>query len=385
MDGLMARVLIADDEQGMVDSLAEFLRFNGHEVSCAATGTQALALCQAQPFNVVVVDVIMPGMDGITLMSEIKRRCPDLHVILMTGEPSLTTAAQAVRGGAFDYLAKPIRLGDLHKVVTAAALDVERRRAECVCHHGEDSRQPGGFPYRAVFHHLPQALLLCDASGSILDANQMAAEVFERPPVRLKDRLLGDILDLEGGGRVGEMLAATLEQRSVTLRCMTRSPFGMPRLLEVGAMSITAPGEHPPVVAVIVHDITTRDQALAHLKDLARSMDLLPVACCIADDTGRLTYGNPACCRLLNLPEPVESDTLLWSSRLALAGQVADAASLPALCGDKEQWDGPMRLTNGDGVSASGLLFRVAVRRLEPQTTGRKWLVLIQPWETPAP
>jgi len=128
----MARVLIVDDEKSIRNTVSEFLRLGGYEVQAAEDADAAGALMQAQVFDVVVTDVILPRVSGVTLLQRIKERTPDIQVIMMTGEPTVDTAVEAVRAGAYDYLSKPTGKRELLAVVGQAArvkalLDEKRR------------------------------------------------------------------------------------------------------------------------------------------------------------------------------------------------------------------------------------------------------------------
>ncbi len=117
----MARVLIVDDEKSIRNTVSEFLRLGGHEVQAAEDADAAGALMQAQVFDVVVTDIILPRVSGVTLLQRIKERTPDIQVIMMTGEPTVDTAVEAVRAGAYDYLSKPTGKRELLAVVGQAA------------------------------------------------------------------------------------------------------------------------------------------------------------------------------------------------------------------------------------------------------------------------
>lgn len=113
--GPPARILLAEDEDLLREPIGRYLRSRGHVVVEAANGSQALGAFANAPFDVVLCDVAMPGVDGVTLLRGIRRSDLDVPVILMTGFPSVETAAAAVELGALAYLTKPIdlaRLGD---------------------------------------------------------------------------------------------------------------------------------------------------------------------------------------------------------------------------------------------------------------------------------
>ena len=104
----MARILVVDDEESIRLSLRQFLADAGYEADSAEAVDEAMGMLAAEEFDVVVSDIIMPRLTGVALLEAIKATSPEVEVILMTGEPTVDTASQAVRSGAFDYLAKPI-------------------------------------------------------------------------------------------------------------------------------------------------------------------------------------------------------------------------------------------------------------------------------------
>ena len=97
---MKGRVLVLDDEPGLLEVFADLLSEAGYEVATAHTPAAALSLLEGQPFDVVVSDITMPGMSCIELLKAVRRRDPDLPVLLATGNPSLETAIQAVEAGA---------------------------------------------------------------------------------------------------------------------------------------------------------------------------------------------------------------------------------------------------------------------------------------------
>jgi len=117
----MACVLIVDDEGSIRETFGEILGKDHRDVFCAGDVPEALGLLEKREFDVVVTDVIMTGPSGLDLLSKIRAASERVQVIVITGEPTIETAAQAVRDGAFDYLAKPISGTVLRKVVGRAA------------------------------------------------------------------------------------------------------------------------------------------------------------------------------------------------------------------------------------------------------------------------
>lgn len=115
----MKRVLIVDDDRNIRDLLEEFLRDEGYLTTAAVDGEDALDKLEYQKFDLYILDICMPRMDGMQLMKEIKQRHPFAVIIITTGFSTLENAVRAIREGAFHYIAKPI--------IAEEFLDVVRR------------------------------------------------------------------------------------------------------------------------------------------------------------------------------------------------------------------------------------------------------------------
>ncbi|MHC4470606.1 MAG: response regulator [Planctomycetota bacterium] len=121
------RVLVVDDEQVVLDSVKKHLRREGYEVETVLSVSQALGVLENDGADLVVTDLMMPGMDGLELLSWIRAEKKDVPVIMITGYATMRTALQALRQGAFDYIAKPFTRSELQGVVARAARQVSRR------------------------------------------------------------------------------------------------------------------------------------------------------------------------------------------------------------------------------------------------------------------
>ncbi len=106
-------ILVADDEPGVRDSLAEVLRDAGYQVETAVDGTQALAALDAHDFAVIITDLRMPGADGLAVMRKARELSPQTVTLVMTAHGSVETAVEALRMGAADYILKPIIFDDV--------------------------------------------------------------------------------------------------------------------------------------------------------------------------------------------------------------------------------------------------------------------------------
>lgn len=114
------KVLLVDDEEDFVSTLAERLALRGVKTRTAFNGEQALREVAADPPDIVVLDVMMPGMSGIEVLKRIKADHPDLPVILLTGIGSARDGVDGISLGAFDYLMKPLQLQELTRKIAEA-------------------------------------------------------------------------------------------------------------------------------------------------------------------------------------------------------------------------------------------------------------------------
>lgn len=107
------KVLLVDDEVEFLDTLVKRLTKRGLQIEKAKSGEEALARLKQQRFDVAVVDVRMPGLDGIQTLRELKKNDPLMEVIMLTGHASVEVAIQGMEIGAFDYLMKPMDTDEL--------------------------------------------------------------------------------------------------------------------------------------------------------------------------------------------------------------------------------------------------------------------------------
>src|SRR3989454_12097476 len=118
------RVLVVEDDGDLRDLLVETLTRWGYHVTSAGNGTEALTLLEGRLFDVALLDIWLPGKDGLQLLEEIKRHDSALEVVMMTGDPLVSTAVQALKAGAYDYLIKPLNLEELQPLMRQL---IERR------------------------------------------------------------------------------------------------------------------------------------------------------------------------------------------------------------------------------------------------------------------
>ena len=107
------KALLVDDEVEFVAALAERLQLRGIEAGTATSGQEALSMIENEAPQVVVLDIMMPGISGIEVLEYIKKNFPQIEVILLTGRGSSREGIEGIRLGAFDFLMKPVKIEDL--------------------------------------------------------------------------------------------------------------------------------------------------------------------------------------------------------------------------------------------------------------------------------
>ncbi len=116
-------VLVVDDEQIILDSVRKHLRKDNYTVHTVLTAREALDRFKSDRIDIVLTDLMMPEMDGLELMAELKQDHPNTPVIMITGYATIDSARQANQLGAFDYLAKPFTKSELLAVLKRAAVN----------------------------------------------------------------------------------------------------------------------------------------------------------------------------------------------------------------------------------------------------------------------
>src|SRR5207247_1831028 len=112
-----ARILIVDDEAAILRLLKEALTQWGYQVTGATSAAEALQALRGDMFDAVITDIRMPDMNGLELLKEIKRHDESVEVVVMTGYPTIASAVEALKVGAFDYLSKPLLLDELRHLM----------------------------------------------------------------------------------------------------------------------------------------------------------------------------------------------------------------------------------------------------------------------------
>ena len=117
---LEAKVLLVDDEQDFLETLSNRLELRGLKVNSVTSGEQAVAEAQGEDYDAIVVDLAMPGIDGLETLKRIKADNPDAEIIMLTGQASVRSGVEAIKLGAGDFLQKPVELSELMQKIGEA-------------------------------------------------------------------------------------------------------------------------------------------------------------------------------------------------------------------------------------------------------------------------
>jgi DNA-binding NtrC family response regulator len=112
-------ILVVDDELLIRDLLYDFFHGQGWEIALAENGEKALRIIESRKIDLVLTDLKMPDMDGMTLTKQLRESHPEIPVVVMTGYPSVDSAVEALRSKVADYIVKPFNINRLYKVIEA--------------------------------------------------------------------------------------------------------------------------------------------------------------------------------------------------------------------------------------------------------------------------
>ena len=177
------RILIIDDEKVIREGVGRALSKRGFEIAKAEDGTRGLELLQEQDFQIVLTDLMMPGIDGFAVMEWIKKNQPHVEVIVITGFATVTKAVSAMKQGAFDFVGKPFT-PDYIRVVVDRAIDKLSMRAETEQlrrekNIGLEAIDKSQSRLKTVFGCMVEAVIVTDTESVVVHHNPAAIKILE--------------------------------------------------------------------------------------------------------------------------------------------------------------------------------------------------------------
>ena len=115
-----ARILIVDDEEAFANNIVKLIANRGYDIKAVYNGQSAIDVLDESDFDVIILDLKMPGLDGMSTLKRIKGKKPGVEVIILTGHGSWVSGIDGIQQGAFDFLMKPVRFEDLYEKVRQA-------------------------------------------------------------------------------------------------------------------------------------------------------------------------------------------------------------------------------------------------------------------------
>jgi len=301
----LARILMVDDEAPNMRALCDTLRDHNYEIEGFTNGEEALEALRDRPFDLLLTDLMMPGIDGVELLAAALNIDPHIVGILMTGKGTIETAVQAMQTGALDYVLKPLKVSAILPVL-ARALEIRRLRNENADLHrrveaeAELRRVEGRF--RTLVESIPDALVVSNLEGRILLLNAQAEVQFGYA----RHELIGRAIETLVPPLARESHVAS---RAEYIAAHHVRAMGSGRILhalrkdgtEVPVEITLSPVEMAdgPAVIAIARDVTERRQLEAQVRQLQKLEGIGQLAGGIAHDFNNLLTVITGRCQLL--------------------------------------------------------------------------------------
>ncbi len=177
-----ARILVADDDPRMLDSLRELIAPHGHEVGTAGSGAEAIAMLERRHFDVLLLDLMMPGVNGLEVMDFVNKKGLDVSVIVVSGDTSVDSAIRSLRRGAHDYLRKPyapeVLIRTLENTLKKRMLERENRTIQGKLQQSEKL-------YRYMVNSSPDIIYMLDQKGRFTFINARLEKLLGYRPAEL--------------------------------------------------------------------------------------------------------------------------------------------------------------------------------------------------------
>ncbi len=190
--GIPARLLVVDDEPRLLSSLASLLRSQGYEVTEAEGGERACELIEQHSFDLALLDLRMPGVDGFDVMSELTGKQPDCGTIVVSGESSFAAVSRALRRGALDYIRKPFDPEELLATVESVISKQSLMRAH---EHIQVRLEKSEALHRYIVNTSPDIVFMLDEEGHICFINSKVESLLGYRPEELCGQHFRRILD----------------------------------------------------------------------------------------------------------------------------------------------------------------------------------------------
>lgn len=262
MGNNIPQILVIDDEESLRYTFRSFLAKEGYAVDTASSFREAVECiekAEENAFDVIFADIILPGnQTGIDLLRHIREKEISTPVVMITGQPEIDTAAEAVRQGAFDYVPKPVRRETLLRLaktaITVGTLEREKKQAQ---REEENVRQH----LAAVFRSVDEAIITVDDHMRVLSANSAVTDICGLSP----ENLSGKVLDAAGCRcleKCAGIAVKTLETgkffRDIRIECP--KSLNLTRIVSVNSTPLMTGEANQTGAVLVLRDITRMDR-----------------------------------------------------------------------------------------------------------------------------
>jgi PAS domain S-box-containing protein len=354
----MARVLVVDDERSIRLTLREFLREEGHDVAVAEDADTALDVLKQHGSDVVVSDIVLPRVTGVELLRALREAAPTVQVIMMTGDPSLETAAESVRMGAADYLVKPVGRAAIVRAVASAAkvkavndecrrLEAENRtyqaNLERLVQERTAALRESEDQYRQLVDHSPDGIAI-QSDGRIVFANAALAQILHCSVDDIRGKPISAFCHPDAAKGAGELAATVPSSGAPVLHseAVFVAADGGPLQVALATSPLVHQGR--PAVQLIIRDITQQRRLEAQVRQSQKLEAIGHLAGGVAHDFNNLLMVIMGCAQFVEKEIPVGSPALADLRELQAAGRRAEGLTRQLLAFSRKQTLSPALL-----------------------------------------
>lgn len=289
------RILLVDDETGILFTLGALLKKEGYLVLSASSLGDARTILSHERFDLAFIDIMLGEESGIELLRDIKQHTPSTQVVMFTGCPQVESASEAVRLGAFDYIAKPIRFETM--------IAVTRHALSSKALHDERERNRANLD--AIFRTVSDSIVMIDSQGCLVHYNTTAGNICGYTSAVIGDDATAIHLGCKGACRSALLEVLHNNQPRELRRIECCPPHGKPRIVSLTASPVTEPdGSASGAVAVIrdetklvelersllqrgrFHDMVGASKAMQRVYSLIGSLADMPTTVLINGESG---------------------------------------------------------------------------------------------------